>query len=333
MTYIVYPFYSGCQFGSTRTWKCIVGLLVIPLLLLVVVAVPVCYHYVWSPLSHISSHNVQLSEGSIPILDEINSFLTQKVIVRQENIIDDSLHNISVYFSDSACGSLPTATTVDHHNDVHSRDIQPVYMMEGSIVYIYVCATTERHESNILFLYMLRSVEEFLAFDPHHLDKMDSFIKLPVGVRGSPLCSPLTIKIQRRNYYSFKFYGSDDISVTYNVTMTVKQLDISAINATLVGVFKPKNNEKEKAVKTISFGTGKKCLFADVQETSLKSTNNYTTLETHLEPRYSAALGITITMILLFALLTFVIEVFACFLFRKVCCRPDQPVSKYNTLE
>ena len=298
-------------------WK-VLFLLLIPTLLVGVVALPVCSHYVWSPLSQLpSAHDVQHHEGNIPILAEVNSFLTKQVTIQQEADSHDSLHKIFIYMADSSCNDLPVlSTTIDRYNLTHTEDIIPVYMLEKSKIDMYICASTQHSENNPLIVYILRTVEEILSFDGH-LHKWDYHKNLPVGKGGQWICTNITKVIRERDYYSIRFAHFSDVTVTYDLNITINTVNIDAINATLVGHFEADDDQDQQASETISFGTEKLCLFADIDDSAIPFTHNYTTLETHLKPRYGAALGITVSMTVLLFLLALSVELLICFIFKR----------------
>ena len=308
-------------FHAGHSKKCVVYTIAIPTLLSLVgvVALSVCSVYVWSPLSQLpSAHDVQHREGNIPILAEVNSFLTKQVTIQQEIDFDDALHKVYIFLSDFACSELPTLTVIQYYNETSVKNIDPVYMLEHSEIEVSICASTQNPHHNPLIFYILRPVEEYLAFDPHHLGNKVFHKIIPVGRNNESKCTPVVRNIRERDYYSMKFIVRDDVTFTYNLTMTIKQVDIEAINnTTIVGILYPDNDEDQETSKTISFGTENLCLFADIKE-SIPSINNYTTLQTHLKPRYGTALGITVSMTVLLFLLALSVELLICFIKRRM---------------
>ena len=269
----------------------ILALILVTIALLLIVAVSVCSKFVWAPLNQSSPHRVQHRERNIPILAQVNSFLTERVSIEQDVDEDDSLHTISMYLSDSDCDDLPTLVTSHNYNGTIPPNIAPVYMLEGSEISANISASTKNSESNPLFMYILRTVEDYLLFDPYHLNKRDYRARIHVGKNNQPEHTQITYKVHKRDYFSVRFSQYSDIMLAYNLTMTIKHLNIDAINATLVGVLLSSDEDDQKTGSTISFGRNIQCLFADIQENSI---NNYTTIKTSLEPRYSAAFGITL---------------------------------------
>ena len=262
--------------------------------LLLVAAISLCSKFVWAPLGQSSSHSIQHRERNIPILAQVNAFLSERISIQQDYDEDDSLHTISIYLSDSDCDDLPTLITSRNYSGTTPPDIVPVYMLEGSQIAANIYASTDKTESNPLIMYILRTVEDYLLFDPHHLHTKDYRRKIPVGTNKQPKHTKFTYKIHDRGYYSVRF-SHPDITLTYNLTTVIKHLNIDAINATLVGILRP-DDDDQKTGTTISFETRKQCLFADIQESSIQTTNNYTTIKTSLVPRCDAALGITLSV-------------------------------------
>ena len=305
--------------GLTR--KCIISaiaLLVVPLLLVGVIIIPVCSKFVWKPLHELPSHTVQHREGSVAILAQLDPFLTKQFHVQQKIDFDDSLHRIAIVVSDSGCDAVSTLTTRLCYSGTQagSQSTNPVYMLQHSQIEANICASTTNPENNPLMFYIVKSIEDYMHFDqirPSYYHR-----SIPVGRNDEQRCTQITKNINERDYYSVRFRNHPGITFTFNLTMIVRYVNINATSATLLGVLSPQDDDGDELIgETLSFGTKKLCLFADIKESSMTSTNNYTTLETILEPRYGAALGITVSTTVAFFLWIVAVESVACFVFRR----------------
>jgi hypothetical protein len=209
---------------------------------------------------------------------------------------DDSSHRVLLYLSDDQCYQLPT-TLVVHNYSEPQISIPPVYMLEHSEIEARICASTTQLESNRVVFYILRTVGNYISFNPHHPNENDYHKSVPVGTNGTKKCTVITRTLNDRDYYSVKFHSPEHVVLTYNLTMRIRQLDSSALNTTPIGVIEPENDQK--IGKNIPFQIKQYCLFANIQHTAFSSTNNYTSLEVQFKPRKGASLGITLPVVLL----------------------------------
>ena len=128
--------------------------------------------FVWSPLSQLSTQAVQHFEGNIPILAQVDAFVTQRINVQQNLDVDDSSHRVSIYFLESKCHDLPT-TLVSQSYHEPQMSIPPVYMLEHSQIKVRICANTSLSESDHVIFYILKTVGNYISFDPHHPQRND----------------------------------------------------------------------------------------------------------------------------------------------------------------
>ena len=265
-------------------------------IVLMIVALTLCSVFVWSPLSHLSPLKAQHSEGNIPILTQVDVFVTEQISVQQIVDVDDSSHRVPLYLSGTKCRDLPTTLALQNYSEPQIS-IPPVYMLEHSEIEARICASTTQLESNRVVFYILRTVGNYISFNPHHPNENDYHKSVPVGTNGTKKCTVITRTLNDRDYYSVKFHSPEHVVLTYNLTMRIRQLDSSALNTTPIGVIEPENDQK--IGKNIPFQIKQYCLFANIQHTSFSSTNNYTSLEVQFKPRKGATLGITLPVVLL----------------------------------
>ena len=271
----------------------------------------VSFKYVWSPLHHVSSsHDVQHREGNVPILAEIDSFFVKGFYVEQEVDSDDSSHTVSVYLPNSACDDLPTITRAQEYNETAPPSTIPTYMLQHSLVSLRASASTPNSENNPVFFYILRTVESSIKFDP---SRKDSRYRISVGKNSDPKPTNITVSIHESDYYSFRFSVPSAVSLTYTLSVSVHQIDIDALNSSLIGTINADSDDGTTG-KSLNFGTGKYCLLADIKESSITRTNNYTSLEAHMQPRVNAGVGITVSLVFLFPLVVLLVEGLVLFL-------------------
>lgn len=289
---------------------------------MVLAAVVVCSKYVWLPLHQLSPYGGKQCEGSIPVLGEVNPFLTQTIIVKQDVDFDDSPHEISVFIAKENCHSLPTITTSTLYNE-EQLSIHLVYMLEQSEITMYnICASTEGPESNHISFFILRGISEYIDFNPHDKNSYYKYHSFKVGTQGNNQCihKHITWKISESDYYSVKIFPppSPSITLSYNLTMHTRHLDIKAMNKTStlieVGVIEPDNDDNQKISRDIPLATKKYCLFAEIEKTTMQSTNNFTSLEVVPVHCYGAPLAITVLPFVSFIVITVVVVIFV-----KIC--------------
>ena len=261
----------------------------------------ICAIYVWVPLHNLTkSHDVQHREGNVPILSQLNSFVVEKFRVVQEIDSKDSLHIVSVYLPNYGCNGLPTNTTTHHYNEIFPPTADSTYMLEHSHISLQASATTEEPEYNPIFLYITKTVEKSINFDG---DQKKGRYSIFVGVDGSLRRTNIPHPITESDYYSIRFSTvPPNVNLTYNLTLKIKKVDLGALNLAPVGTIYP-NSSDQTLEKNIDFGTGEYCLLADIRNSAIVSTHNYTTLETHMEPRLDAGIGITVGSLLAFIIL------------------------------
>lgn len=270
---------------------------------MLVIGVIVCTRYVWQPL-HIlstSSTTVQHREMNVPILSEINSFFVNGFYLEQEFEYDDSLHIVDVYLTHSACSDLPTVTNTRDYFYLLPLNTLPVYMLRGSLVTFSANASTHNSEYNTAFFYVIRTVDGDLDFNPHQKDGRYS---IKVGLHSSNHSTLLKIPIDSDDYYSFQLRIPERVIILYTLSVTYKQVNISDVNNhSMLGTL----NEDERIGTSIGFGTGRHCLFANIRKSADKTTSNYTSLRLHLDPRVDAGVGITLFVIFVSLIFSWII--------------------------
>ena len=291
---------SGMRIKDNR--RKISILLVIAVVIWGTVGIPICYKFVWSPLSSVPlSKVVQHQEGNVPIVSEINSFIVEEFHIQQKVTVDseDSLHTVYVYMKDTLCNDLPTTTTFYVHNETSPPPSIPVYMMKGSHISLNASASTKGPDNNPIVFYVLRTVEDYFTFNPHNPPKKGYRKHIPVGNDGVSRQTNFSQPISTSDYYSIRFEGDlNTIDLSYSLLIKIKRIDIDAVNATPIGILYPKSGFKI-INESLRFGTEKYCVFADIEESSSRYIHNSTALETRMEPRVLA--GATITACTLFA--------------------------------
>ena len=291
---------------------------IIAVLVMGVLGIPLCYQYAWSPLHHLSlSYGVQHREGNVPILAQFNSFFVKRFWIKQEDysVDDDSYHEIIAYLENSACTDLPTITTVYKYNEAFPPpQLVPVYMLEHSTISFQASASTPNDYSNTAYFYVIRSVENSLHFDPNCKDCRH---RIRVGQNGVSLTTSLVLQIPSNDYYSFKLRVPQVVTLTYNLSVEVKQVDIDATNSTILGTIYP-NSDDQTTGKSVGLQSGQQCLFADIVFNS-NITHDHTFLEVNIEPRLDAGIGITVSLLLILLFSVLLLEIFLYFSFKK--CR------------
>lgn len=287
-------------------------LVIVFTLILLVIVIAVCSVTVWSPLHKLSnSHDVQYREKSVPLLAEFNPFLVKGFHVRQEPDLDDSLHTVDVYLTNAPCSDLPVITTNHDYNNSHPPDTIPVYMLKGSVVALKVNASTTNPESNPLFFYIIRSVESDLHFDANRKDGRHGIF---IGKNNVSKPTNIKLSIASSDYYTFRFTPIQlGVSLKYSLSLKIRHINLNNVSngSQLVGTLDPYNDRETVGTKILNIATSYRCLFAEIKESAITITNNYTTLEVHVDPRLDAGVGVTIS-VLIIILAGFIISI--CFI-------------------
>ena len=259
------------------TGKCskpvlVFALLVIAIIIWSVVGITMCYKYVWSPLHDLSSTaDVQQREGKTPILKDFDSFFVEDFIVTQKvkSDIYDSFHTVFVYLLNTACNDLPSNTTTQRYDESSQSPYGPVYMLKNSVISINICASTRNSDNDPLILYILKTVENFLNFDPKHPSKEYYRKHILVGNNGYTNCTTISLTLSTDDYYTIYFSPPKGV--------TLRQTEVNAVNnSSLLGVFKPSNGD-QTLKDGIGFQSERYCLFADMQKSSNATSQDYTT--------------------------------------------------------
>ena len=292
--------YYKIGFRHHRRKLVLAGIIGLALFILCVVGIPLCNQYIWSPLNNLSPEEVQHRENSVPILSEFRDFFVKRVSVEQEiDEYDDSFHNIMIFLAHSSCYDLPTLTTVDEYTDTSELRTETIYMLANSKITLHASATTKQVESNPIMFYIAKTVENYIHFNPHNSDTIEYHEGIQVGTKGNIKYSDISYRVSEHDYYSVIITGhgqQSDVTLNYNLTLSIKKLDIDSLNSSAIG-FIEYDSEVEKP---ISFGNSQYCLFADIMESTIDYTYNYTTIETHLEPRHDVGIGVTVSALIAF---------------------------------
>ena len=287
-------------------------------LLLSAFGIALCTNYVWIPLHNLTqSHDVQHREGNVPILLQLSSLLVKKFRVVQEVDLKDSLHTVSVYLPNYGCNELRTTTTTQHYNASAPPPDIPIYMLEHSHISLHTCATTKEDENNPVFFYITKTVEKSINFDGNQKKGRHA---ISVGIDDSFKYTTISSLITSSDYYSIRFSEiPSNVTLMYNLTVTIIKVDLDAVNTTRVGTITPDSDDRTLE-RSIDFGTGEYCLLADIKDSAKQKTNNYTTLETHTEPRVGAAVGVTVGLLLVFILVVLLPGVLVVFYGKELLC-------------
>ena len=100
------------------------------------------------------------------------------------------------------------------------------------------------------------------------------------------------------DYYSFQLRVPQVVTLTYNLSVEVKQVDVDALNGTILETIYPDSDDQTTG-KSVGLQTGQECLFADIVYNS-NVTHDYMFLEVNVEPRLDAGIGITVSLLLIF---------------------------------
>lgn len=317
--------------GMKQHLRSKIFLLVIALIVTSVVGIPLCYKYAWFPLHHLpSSYGVQHREGNVPIIAQFNSFYVNHFFVEQEvaSITDDSYHEVSLYLERSACNDLPTIARLYKYNETFSPPtLMPLYMLEHSSISFHAMASTPNQDSNPAYFYIVRSAENSIHFDPNC---NDCRYRIRVGKKGSFKPTKVLKQISASDYYSFKIRVPEFVTVTYNLSVEIKEVDIDAINGTLLGTIDP-DSDDQTIGNALKLSSGQHCLFADIQYSS-NITHDYTFLEVHIQSRLDASVGITVCLLLVLLVVIFLFEALL-YLSYKKCTSKWRGLSTTNQYE
>ena len=283
------------------------------------VGVPLCYKYVWSPLHYLSpSRDVQQREGNAAILAEFDSFLVERFHVKQkiEEDPDDSRHNVSVYLPNIPCNELQFTKITLQYNESFSPPLYPMYMLEHSLLSLHAFASTSDSENNPAFFDVLRSIKDSINFNQQPPSSKYFRKQIKIGEQTN-----VSLSISDSDYYAVHFSVPAEVTLTYSLSMEIRQIDVETINDTLFGAINARSDDQVVG-ESVKFGIGQYCLLADVWESNRQATHNYTTLETHMEPRVAAGVAITVSLLFVAFLAVFVVEVVVYMLARKASCYP-----------
>ena len=279
--------------------------------LLLLVGIVLSSIYVWSPISNTFGYELQQREHNVPVLGQFSAFLTQRIYVQQRVLHNDSPHRIYVFMTRDNCHNLATNMTKLHYDEMSSQNsINPVYMLEGSNISGTICATANQSGNYRVEVYILKGVHEYLYFDPQTYILYKS---IPVGTNGKKKCtSDIIFHITDRDYYSVRFLPPTYVSLTYNLNMLVRSLNIDHLNHTsFVGTIEP-DDDSEVIDIPIDYGTSQYCLSANIQESSNPLMENYTSILVNPEPR-PAALAISVSLAVFLFLIIMVGVVVCCY--------------------
>ena len=164
-------------------------------------------------------------------------------------------------------------------------------------------------------VYILKGVHEYLYFDPQTYIFYKS---IPVGTNGRKKCtSDIIFPITDRDYYSVWFLPPTHVSLTYNLSMLVRSLNIDHLNHTsLIGTIEPDDNSEVIDIP-IDYGTSQYCLSAYIQESSNPLTDNYTSILVNPEPRPAALVISVFVTVLLFLIVMMEVIICCCLVCRK----------------
>ena len=216
-----------------------------------------------------------------------------------------------VFLSHENCHHLPT-NDIEHQYDgtTTKNSIDPVYMLEGSNITTNICASTKYSGSYCVEVYILKGVHEYLYFDPRTSIYYKS---IPVGTNKEEKCTYIIFRITIKDYYSVKFLPPPHVSLTYNLTMQVRSLNIDDLrNTSFVGTIEP-DDDSEVIDIPIGLGTSQYCLFAYIQESSDPLSDNYTSILVNPVPR-PVALVISVSLTAFFFLIIMVGVIICCYL-------------------
>ena len=82
------------------------------------------------------------------------------------------------------------------------------------------------------------------------------------------------------DYYSFQLRVPQVVTLTYNLSVEVKQVDVDALNRTILETIYPDSDDQTTG-KSVGLQTGQECLFADIVYNS-NVTHDYTFLEVNV---------------------------------------------------
>ena len=91
-------------------------------------------------------------------------------------------------------------------------------------------------------------------------------------------------------YYSFQLTVPQVVTLTYNLSVEVKQVDV---DATILETIYPDSDDQTTG-KSVGLQTGQECLFADIVYNS-NVTHDYMFLEVNVEPCLDAGIGVFAT--------------------------------------
>ena len=127
-----------------------------------------------------------------------------------------------------------------------------------------------------------------LHFDPNCKDCRH---RIRVGKNGVSLTTNLVLWISSNDYYSFQLRVPQVVTLTYNLSVEIKQVDVDALNGTILETI---ISDDQTTGKSVGLQTGQECLFADIVYNS-NVTHDYTFLEVSVEPRLDAGIGMKST--------------------------------------
>ena len=79
-------------------------------------------------------------------------------------------------------------------------------------------------------------------------------------------------------YYSFQLRVPQVVTLTYNLSVEIKQVDVDATNSTILGTI---ISDDQGTGKSVGLQTGQECLFADIVYNS-NVTHDYMFLEVNV---------------------------------------------------
>ena len=79
-------------------------------------------------------------------------------------------------------------------------------------------------------------------------------------------------------YYSFQLRVPQVVTLTYNLSVEIKQVDVDATNSTILGTI---ISDDQWTGKSVGLQTGQECLFADIVYNS-NVTHDYMFLEVNV---------------------------------------------------
>ena len=149
-------------------------------------------------------------------------------------------------------------------DEFHHLSNTMLYVCIICYIYVYVMYNIHLYES---WKNLMPMPKNFQSINYNYTATLHAYFCHQVCVKQHPNCigESLTtnrvIQISSNNYYSFRFRVPQVVTLTYNLSVEVKQVDVDATKSTILGTIYP-DSDDQTICKSVELQSGQHFLFA-----------------------------------------------------------------------